>query len=216
MDRKGAPWLVFCHEWLQVDDGQICAVPLSEDLGEAIGEPVILFRASDGPWSGPGGVTDGPFLHRLPGGKLLMLWSSFTPKGSYAISYAVSDNGEIRGPWKQRKDPLYSLDGGHGMLFRAFSGQLMMACHCPNEHSRKRILLFEMEETEDALHIVNEVTGNWYQAIGGRAKRYAYEAPCAEVPCFARDPRMKGKGKTADLSADQTEKEQDGARRETR
>ena len=102
------------------------------------------------------------------------------------------------------------------MLFRTFSGQLMMACHCPNDHIRKRILLFEMEETADALHIVNEVTGNWYQAIGGRAKRYAYEAPCAEVPCFARDPRMKGKGKTADLSADQTEKEQDGARRETR
>ena len=40
-DRKGAPWLVFCHEWLQVGDGQICAVPLSEDLSEAVGEPVI-------------------------------------------------------------------------------------------------------------------------------------------------------------------------------
>ena len=139
-DRKGAPWLVFCHEWLQVDDGQICAVPLSEDLGEAVGEPVILFRASDG-------------------------------------------------PWKQRKDPLYSLDGGHGMLFRAFSGQLMMACHCPNEHSRKRILLFEMEETRDGLHIVNEATGNWYNGIGGHGARYAYKTQCKEIPCFLADPR---------------------------
>ena len=131
------------------------------DLGEAIGDPVILFRASDGPWVGPSGVTDGPFLHRLPGGKLLMLWSDFTPSGSYAISYAVSETGRILGPWKQQKEPLYALDGGHGMLFYTFSGQLMMSCHCPNVHSRKRILLFEMEETSDALHVINEVTGNW-------------------------------------------------------
>ena len=50
-DRKGRPWMVFCHEWLQVNDGQICAVPLSDNLGKATGEPVILFRASDGPWA---------------------------------------------------------------------------------------------------------------------------------------------------------------------
>ena len=193
VDRKGAPWLVFCHEWLQVEDGQICAIPLSEDLGEAIGDPIVLFRATDGPWVGPiirgGGVTDGPFLHRLPGGKLLMLWSSFTPSGSYAISYAISDQGEITGPWRQKKEPLYAMDGGHGMLFRAFSGQLMMACHCPNGHRRKRILLFEMSETSDSLHIVNEVTGNWYQSIGGHGAAYAYKSPCLETPCFLSDPR---------------------------
>lgn len=188
-DLKGVPWMVFCHEWLQVGDGQICAVPLSEDLGEAAGDPVILFRASDAPWTGPSGVTDGPFMHRLPGGKLIMLWSGFTPGGSYAVACAESLSGEIGGPWKQRKEPLYALDGGHAMLFRAFSGQLMMACHCPNEHSRKRILLFEMEETGDALHIVNEVTGNWYTGIGGQAARYAYKVPCAETPCFRADPR---------------------------
>ena len=189
VDRKGAPWLVFCHEWLQVGDGQICAIPLSMDLGEAAGDPVILFRASDGPWTGSGGVTDGPFLHRLPGGKLLMLWSSFTPGDSYAISYAISESGEIQGPWKQKKEPLYAMDGGHGMLFRAFSGQLMMACHCPNDHSRKRILLFEMEETRDGLHIMNEATGNWYNGIGGHGARYAYKTQCKEVPCFLADPR---------------------------
>ena len=189
VDPQGDPWLVFCHEWLQVGDGQICAVRLSMDLGEAIGDPVILFRASDGPWVGPSGVTDGPYLHRLPGGKLLMLWSDFTPNGSYAISYAVSETGRILGPWKQQKEPLYALDGGHGMLFYTFSGQLMMSCHCPNVHSRKRILLFEMEETPDALHVINEVTGNWYNGIGGDAARYAYKAPCTEVPCFLKDPR---------------------------
>ena len=124
-----------------------------------------------------------------------MLWSGFTPGGAYAISWAASEFGDVRGPWNQQKKPLYALDGGHGMLFRAFSGQLMMACHCPNDHSRKRILLFEMEETADALHIVNEVTGNWYTRIGGQAARYAYRDKCAEVPCFRLDPRAPETGK---------------------
>ena len=189
VDRKGAPWMVFCHEWLQVQDGQICAIPLSEDLGEAVGDPIILFRASDGPWTGNSGVTDGPFLRRLPGGRLLMLWSSFTPGGSYAIAAAFSESGEINGPWRQSKLPLYALDGGHAMLFTAFSGQLMMACHCPNDHKRKRILIFEMEETPDGIHIINEATGNWYASLGGSAAPYAYKTPCREAPCFRQDPR---------------------------
>lgn len=193
VDRKGDPWMVFCHEWLQVGDGQICAIRLSEDLGESIGDPIVLFRASEAPWSGPfrsgGYVTDGPFLHRLPGGKLIMLWSSFDHHNAYTMSYATSLSGEITGPWVQREDPLYDLDGAHSMLFHAFSGQLMMSCHGPNDHSRKRILLFEMEETPDALRIINEVTGNWYSAIGGHGARYAYPQPCKEIPCFLKDPR---------------------------
>ena len=51
--------MVFCHEWLQVGDGQICAIPMSDDLGEAIGDPVILFRASDGKWNAKGGKEGG-------------------------------------------------------------------------------------------------------------------------------------------------------------
>ena len=192
-DRKGNPWMVFCHEWLQVEDGQICAVPLSEDLGKATGEPRILFRASDGPWTGSvvkgGGVTDGPFLYRLRSGKLLMLWSGFTRRGAYAVSYAVSQSGKLAGPWKQQTRPLYAMDGGHAMLFHTFSGQLMMACHCPNDHSRKRILLFEMEEEPEGIHVINEVTGNWYNGIGGHASRYTYAQPCRELPCFSVDPR---------------------------
>ena len=42
--------MVFCHEWLQVQDGQICAIRMEEDLSDSIGEPVILFRASEAPW----------------------------------------------------------------------------------------------------------------------------------------------------------------------
>jgi len=118
-----------------------------------------------------------------------MLWSSFIKGGGYAMSYATSLSGEITGPWVQREDPLYAMDGAHSMLFRTFDGQLMMSCHCPNDHKRKRILLFEMEETATDLQIINEVTGNWYNNIAGHSGNYAYKDPCVETPCFMRDPR---------------------------
>ena len=194
-DRKGMPWMVFVHEWLQVGDGQICAVPLTEDLSEAAGEPKILFRASDGLWNGKsrngGYVTDGPFLYRLKSGRLIMLWSSFTDKGAYGIGLAHSASGEIGGPWIQHENPVYAMDGGHAMLFHTFSGQLMMACHCPNDHPRKRILLFEMEETDTDVRVINEVTGNWFAGVGGPGKDYAICSGLKEVPVFSADPRYR-------------------------
>lgn len=197
IDLNNEPWLVFCHEWLQVNDGQICAIKLSDDLSRSIGEPTILFRASDGPWTGKteegGTVTDGPFLYRLSNGQLLMLWSSYAKGGGYAISYCRSLSGEIIGPWEQQIEPLYNLDGGHAMLFHTFSGQLMMSCHCPNDHPKKRILLFEMEEREKTVHIINEVTGNWYQNAGGLAKNWTYKSPCIEKPVFMQDPKANDK-----------------------
>ena len=139
---------------------------------------MILFRASDGPWVGKKGVgalvTDGPFLRRLSDGTLIMLWSSFVKNGAYAVSYATSQSGEIEGPWIQEEEPLYAFDGGHGMLFDSFDGKLMMSCHCPNIHDKKRILLFEMEEKEGKLFIVSEKTGNWLTLAGGEAEPWRY------------------------------------------
>lgn len=183
VDKEGKPWLVFCHEWLQVNDGQICAVRISDDLSKPIGEPIILFRASDGPWVGKKGVgslvTDGPFLYRMEDGSLAMLWSSFVSNGAYAVGYAKSLSGEIAGPWVQDIEPIYAFDGGHGMLFKTFEGKLMMSCHCPNTHQLKRILLFEMEDKDGRLNIINEITGNWICRAGGQAKdwRYDYDLP---------------------------------------
>ena len=198
VDRKGKPWMVFCHEWLQVFDGQMCAIPMSDDLGHAIGEPIILFYASDAPWGARLGgqdkhnglVTDGPFLHRMPDGKLIMLWSNFNKDG-YAMGYAISRSGEIWGPWEQQEDPLYALDGAHAMLFRTFSGQLMMALHCPNHHPKKRMLLFEMDDTRGKLRIVNECTGNWFNAIGGNTNFRGYRETLKEEPVFAKPTRKE-------------------------
>lgn len=52
VDPAGDPWIVYCHEWLQVVDGRMIAQRLSPDLREAVGEPIELFTASQAPWVG--------------------------------------------------------------------------------------------------------------------------------------------------------------------
>ncbi|WP_260928071.1 glycoside hydrolase family 43 protein [Novosphingobium sp. 9] len=106
VDPKGKPWLVYAHEWVQVGDGTIEAMPLSDRLTSA-GPSRVLFHASSGPWvkrpdAGQPGVyvTDGPELFQTRTGRLLMLWSSYDPNG-YVQGLARSTTGQIEGPWEQ-------------------------------------------------------------------------------------------------------------------
>ncbi len=149
---EGQPWIVFCHEWVQVGDGQVCSLPLSKDLSAPAGDPILLFTASQAPWAQElnskgrrGYVTDGPFLHRLPNGELLLLWSSFVA-GDYAIGVARSTSGNILGPWQQDTQPLYSGDGGHCMTFRDFAGNLWLSLHRPNGFPNERPLILPLDE----------------------------------------------------------------------
>ncbi|WP_236694735.1 glycoside hydrolase family 43 protein [Sphingomonas sp. Leaf343] len=161
VDAKGKPWLVYAHEWVQVGDGTIEAMPLKDDLSAA-GPPRLLFRASDAPWAKgdkqPDGtsnyVTDGPELFRTRTGTLLMLWSSYDQNG-YVQSLARSKSGGIEGPWEQLP-PLVRADSGHGMLFRRFDGTLMMVLHRPFNNARGK--LYEMRDTGDSIEVVREAT----------------------------------------------------------
>ena len=123
--EDGKPWIVFCHEWVQIQDGTMEAAPLSDDLKTLAAKPKTLFHASDAPWKRPGNgkdfVTDGPFLYRHSNGDLLMLWSSFGT-GDYTVGIARSKSGKVLGPWTQDEKPLYE-NGGHCMIFRTFTGE---------------------------------------------------------------------------------------------
>lgn len=159
--EDGQPWMVFCHEWLQVGNGTMCRIPLSQDLTQATGEPVEMFAALDYPFvrrcpgvklDPKGGyVTDGPFFHRCADGSLLMIWSSFGEKG-YLQSVLRSDNGRLDGKWLAQP-LLFDTDGGHGMLFRDFGGQLRLALHHPNA-GPERLKLFRLEEKDAALCVL--------------------------------------------------------------
>ena len=85
-DTDGKPYMVFCGEWLQNWNGTIEKIELKPDLSGTIGEPKLLFRASDSPWSREkddqgnitwNKVTDGPWLFRTGTGRLGMLWTSW-------------------------------------------------------------------------------------------------------------------------------------------
>ena len=162
VDENEQPWIVFCHEWTQIADGTMCATRLSDDLSKTIGEPELLFPASDAKWvfsldPNEDGhyVTDGPFFHRLQNGTLIMLWSSFIAKLGYVQTYAVSESGTLKGPWKQQDDPLYKKDGGHGMIFRDFDNQLYLILHQPNGRPFERPRLLRIEETENGIAIID-------------------------------------------------------------
>ena len=132
--------MVFCHEWVQTTDGEICAVRLTEDLKAAAGTPILLFKASEAGWTrkhAGGYVTDGPFMYRLPDGQLLMIWSSFGDEG-YALGAAKSDNGDITGNWTHAKAPLFAKDGGHGMIFTSLENETILALHSPNSKLNER------------------------------------------------------------------------------
>lgn len=149
----GIPYMIFCHEWVQVRDGEICAVRLSDDLTEPVGEPFILFKASEPEWAlrdADNYVTDGPFLYRATSGKLVMIWSSFSVNG-YVEAVAYSDNGRIDGNWIHEKGLLFADDGGHGMIFKDLNDKLRFVMHSPNKSSEERAVMLDL--TEEMLFI---------------------------------------------------------------
>lgn len=142
--EDGIPYMVFCHEWVQVGDGEICAVRLSEDLSHPVGEPVLLFRASENPNVTPiraekgKYVTDGPFLWSEDG-RVHMIWSSLY-NGRYLVLEAESDR--LLSPWRHFCSR-YDFDGGHAMLFRDLEGRRMISLHSPNRTDFERAAFME-------------------------------------------------------------------------
>ncbi len=156
--ENGVPYIVFCHEWLQVKDGEMCVQQLSDDLKTTVGEPRVLFCASQSPHTvcievkdvtlAAGYITDGPFLRKTADGKLLMIWSSYGKNG-YIEAVAISENGSIHGEWKHCEHLLSDKNGGHGMLFTTFDGTEYFVMHAPNEpHGAERPRLVRVTETD--------------------------------------------------------------------
>ena len=118
--------MVFCHEHTQIIDGTICYIPLSDDLSEAIGEPVTLFKASSPYWADKiddetvHRITDGPFMYRSKTDELFMLWSTFI-KGKYAECLVKFNDGEL-GMEFTHLPPMIDDDGGHGRRSNARHG----------------------------------------------------------------------------------------------
>lgn len=148
VDQNKTPWLVFCREWTEVRDGRIYAVQLATDLTCTVGEPILLFNASDAAWptsideEGENFITDGPFLTTLENGALNLLWSS-SSHGQYSVGQAISPNGSILGPWIHVDEPLLFEDAGHCMILDSGREQYLVA-HAPNDTPNERVTFFEV------------------------------------------------------------------------
>jgi beta-xylosidase len=157
VEPDGTPYMVFCHEWVQLIDGAMASVKLARDLSDTAGEPVRLFSASAAPGAKTGAlegkVTDGPFLYKSPkSGALFMIWSTFIPGKEYCVLLARSESGGIAGPWTGHT-PLYTTNGGHGMIFKTFDGKLLLALHQPNTGPKERLRLIGLTDDGATLNL---------------------------------------------------------------
>lgn len=161
VDKDGKPYMVFCGEWLSNWNGTMEKIRLKDDLSGSIGQPKVLFRAHDSPWSReeedgvvkPNKVTDGPFLFRTATGRLGMIWTSWV-YSTYTQGVAYSESGTLDGPWIQKKDPITPPDFGHGMLFKTLDGRWMMSVHSHKSvdgHYIRIPHLFEIDLSGDKL-----------------------------------------------------------------
>lgn len=140
ISKDNKPYIVFCHEHVQIIDGTICYAELTEDLKEFKGEVVTLFSASSPSWAnvpenGDHFITDGPFLYRTKDDELIMIWSTFIDH-KYAECMVRFTDGEIS-PDYEHLEPLIKNDGGHGMIFRK-EKDLYLTYHTPNQTLSER------------------------------------------------------------------------------
>ncbi|WP_082716678.1 glycoside hydrolase family 43 protein [Microterricola viridarii] len=179
IDDAAEPWLVFSRGAeggpagaAGIADGEMYAQRMSADLRESLGSPELLFRASAAAWSRPltfpEGVeppaqlrlakdplfTDGPFLLRSPAGRLQMLWSSFGEQG-YAMGVATSESGTVLGPWSQEPEPLWPVNGGHGMILTPSAGGSRLVFHSPNDSPAERVTLVPVAFSADDLRLAD-------------------------------------------------------------
>lgn len=163
VDTDGKPYMVYCYEWLQNNDGTIEKIQLKPDLSGSVGESKLMFRASESPWSrekldgkvGPNRVTDGPWLFHTGTGRLGMIWTSWI-YDVYTQGVVYSESGTLDGPWIQEKDPITPPNFGHGMMFQTFDGQWLMSVHSHksiNGHFVRIPHLFEIDLSGDKLVI---------------------------------------------------------------
>lgn len=162
--ENGKSYLVYSHTLQDVPEGDMCAIELCEDWSKTVGQPTRLFRAADAKWndivpfaqkefgiSGDAYFSDGPYLYRTEDGMLVMLWSSWGENG-YSVGLARSNNGSIGGHWSHDPKALIK-NGGHGMLFHTFDGELRFACHTPNDFYHEHPCFLPVTDEGDTLTI---------------------------------------------------------------
>ena len=158
VDGDGVPYLVFCHEHVQISDGTMCYIQLNEALDASVGEAVTMFSASSyalvDPVPSGHFITDGPFMYRSKTGELFMIWSSYIQE-KYAEFVVKFKDGKL-GLAFEHMEPLLKNDGGHGMIF-SDEKNTYFVYHTPNQNPLERPAFCLIEDKGDRICIKNEI-----------------------------------------------------------
>ena len=174
--NDGIPYIFYSHDWPDnyvADEGayvgEICAAQLSADLTQIVGEPWVVFASNESLISKAtpdhnvlGGQncvrygSDAPFVQKLSDGSLLLTWSPYL-NDNYVVLSAVSQNGNIKGPWKHITEMLFDKDGGHAMFFDTRDGKRCMCLHSPERKMFERAHFFEVKEIDGLLRVIKEL-----------------------------------------------------------
>lgn len=145
-------FILYVHEWIQIDDGELCSLELSDDFTHIVGNINHLFNAREANWAihpkwseKDVRVFDGPFIYKK-NNQSLLLWSSFG-KNDYetGLAKAVNDNYAF-GPYEVMQSSLPLIDSGHAMIFTSFGGVDYLCCHQKNSKANEETpLLLEVD-----------------------------------------------------------------------
>ncbi|MGI6296348.1 MAG: family 43 glycosylhydrolase [Armatimonadota bacterium] len=178
IDKHGDPWMVYSREHVSIQDGQMRAIRLKDDLTAPLKpkQDILLFKASDAPyaafWLDDEGrkcyLTDGPQMLCLSNGDLIMAWATnnLLPapiEWGYTVSIARSTSGDVQGPWVQ-EGILYNGFAGHGQIFRHPVLGLVLSVHQPNSGATPYPLFLPVYEDNGKLTMADPKTPNWVQA----------------------------------------------------
>ena len=167
-DELGAGYIIYGHEWIQNWDGTVQIIRLSDDFSKQVGEPFVMFTASQNPWSSGvdslgnksfSPVMDAPFLFDTEGGKLGILFSTYIDD-EYTVGVAYSTMYGLNGPWEIEPEPLLRGKQGHPMLFKDFDGTLVMAVHKDTVINDRRTSVPRLIEMDDQFEKL-KVKGNY-------------------------------------------------------
>jgi hypothetical protein len=70
------------------------------------------------------------------------------------MGIAESKSGTIKGPWIQQADPVWSSNGGHGMVLRTSGGRDYLVFHGPNDTPNERVRITGVEIDGNSIRVL--------------------------------------------------------------
>lgn len=130
-DEYNVGYLIYNRNWADKGDATVQIIRLGRKLDTRVGEPYIMFRASQNPWASDclgyaSPYLASPFFFETLSGQLGILFTS-VEGGEKAIGVAYSETGHLDGPWIIEPQPLLVGNVSNAMLFKDYDGKQLMA-----------------------------------------------------------------------------------------